>query len=328
MFLNSRGWGWLAAIAIPALIMGLIWFMAGTAWWSDIGNALQAMQRHLHGRLAEAMRAVQDNQSRAMWNLALLGFLYGIFHAAGPGHGKFVIATYLATTDSGVRRGVSLTLASSVLQGLTAIIVVETTVRLLGLALRDARLSASAVETASYAMLALVGAGLAVSAMRRAWRRHRRSVRGRADHESDWQGTGHKAVHAHPDDHAHGPDATELAAPIKASHALAIVLSVGLRPCSGAVLVLLFAKIMGHTLAGIVGVFAISAGTAITVSILALLAVYARRIALQLGRRAGGSGAGLAVGMDLAAAAGGLLIAIIGFFLLSASLRVIQHPLL
>lgn len=115
---------------------------------------------------------------------------------------------------------------------------------------------------------------------------------------------------------------------MKASHALAIVFSVGLRPCSGAILVLLFAKVMGLTAAGIAAVVAISAGTALTVAMLAMMAVYARRMALAVGRRVGAGEMRLAAWLDAAGVAGGLVIVIIALSLLQAALSVARHPLL
>lgn len=315
-------WRFTIRIAGCAIVVAfVVWIAAGAGWVDAVGMAIQSAQRALHGRLASAMRAVQDNQHLALWNLVALGFFYGIFHAAGPGHGKFVISTYVATTESGVRRGIALTFVSSLLQGLTAVAVIEVTVRLLGLALRDARTGATTVETASYVLLALVGAGLAVSASLRLWRRLREKSAPGHDHV-------HESAPGHAQDHAHGPDAASLAAPMKPAHALAIVLSVGLRPCSGAVLVLLFAKVAGLASAGIAAVAAISLGTAITVSALALTAVYARRFALAFARRGGASGKGLAAGLDAAAVAGGLLIVIMALSLFSASLGAARHPLL
>jgi ABC-type nickel/cobalt efflux system permease component RcnA len=133
---------WAASAIAIGLTALAVWYIGGASWSADLGTIIQEAQRDLHGRLATAIRAVQDNRALALWNLVVLGFLYGIFHAAGPGHGKFVISTYVATTESGVRRGITLTLASSFLQGLTAIVVVEGAVRVLGLALRDARATA------------------------------------------------------------------------------------------------------------------------------------------------------------------------------------------
>ncbi|MFM2129291.1 MAG: hypothetical protein RL477_837 [Pseudomonadota bacterium] len=322
---------WAASAIAIGLTALAVWYIGGASWSADLGTIIQEAQRDLHGRLATAIRAVQDNRALALWNLVVLGFLYGIFHAAGPGHGKFVISTYVATTESGVRRGITLTLASSFLQGLTAIVVVEGAVRVLGLALRDARTGASAVETASYGLLALVGAGLAASAAFRLWHRLRGLPHHGHAHDSDDapdRANGHGHEHGYFHSHFHSPDAASLSSPMKASHALAIVLSVGLRPCSGAVLVLLFAKIAGLTAAGIGAVAAISAGTALTVSALALLAVYARRAALAFGRRGGATARGLAAGLDAAAVAGGLIIVTIAISLFAASLGAVRHPLL
>lgn len=310
---RARVWGGLFLCGVAGL--ALAWAAWRYAWGSDLSAFVQSTQRNLHGKLAEAMRAVRADQTAALWNLIVLGFGYGVFHAVGPGHGKFVISTYLATTEAGAWRGIGLTLASSFLQAATAIAVVEVTVRLLGLALRDARVGASAIETASYVLLALVGLGLVVGAARRAWRR-----RSAAAHDHHDHGTDHG--------HAHGPDAARLAAPMNWGQAASIVLAVGLRPCSGAVLVLLFAKILNLGLVGVAAALAISAGTAVTVAGLALLAVHGRRAALFFGRRAGWAAGRLALGVDLAAVVGGLVIVMIGLSLFLGAFGAIRHPLL
>jgi ABC-type nickel/cobalt efflux system permease component RcnA len=69
-----------------------------------------------------------------------------VFHAAGPGHGKVVISTYLLTQESHLRRGVALSLVASLAQGITAILIVESTVGLLGLTLRRAEATATGFE--------------------------------------------------------------------------------------------------------------------------------------------------------------------------------------
>jgi nickel/cobalt transporter (NicO) family protein len=81
--------------------------------------------------------------------------------------------------------------------------------------------------------------------------------------------------------------------------ALALSFAVGIRPCTGAILVLIFAIGQGLLWAGVVATFAMAIGTAITVSILAALAVTSRDTAEKL---AGGSGS--AWGTRLSTAAG------------------------
>ena len=57
----------------------------------------------------------------AVWGLLGLSFLYGIFHAAGPGHGKAVISSYVVANEETWRRGVVLSFASALLQAFVAV---------------------------------------------------------------------------------------------------------------------------------------------------------------------------------------------------------------
>ena len=72
------------------------------------------------------------------WALVAHSFLYGVFHAAGPGHGKIVISTYILTNESQLRRGLLLSISCSLCQGLAAIVAVDLTAELLSTTLRQA----------------------------------------------------------------------------------------------------------------------------------------------------------------------------------------------
>jgi nickel/cobalt exporter len=128
--------------------------------------------------------------------------------------------------------------------------------------------------------------------------------------------------------HAHGPSAADLVAAPSVRHFALTVLSVGLRPCSGAILVLVLAAGMHLLLAGTAAVLAMSIGTAITVATLAALSVFARRTALVLANHFSDERRRIAATFDVAAVLGGILIVLFGMSLLQASLIVAQHPLL
>lgn len=78
------------------------------------------------------------------------------------------------------------------------------------------------------------------------------------------------------------PDPKELEGPWSWRRALAISLGIGIRPCSGAILLMIFALSQGLLWAGVFATFMMSLGTAITVSVLAVLAVTSRDIALRV----------------------------------------------
>ena len=91
--------GALAVLIAVAALLAVVSFDPATSW-NRLVVYVFTMQGDLHRELVATMRSLQDNEAAAAWSLAGLGCLYGVFHAAGPGHGKVVISTYLATHES------------------------------------------------------------------------------------------------------------------------------------------------------------------------------------------------------------------------------------
>jgi ABC-type nickel/cobalt efflux system permease component RcnA len=96
-----------------------------------------------------------------------------------------------------------------------------------------------------------------------------------------------------------------------------VVFSVGIRPCTGAILVLIFALTQGMFWAGVAATFAMAFGTAITVAALASLALGSRELALSLGGRTGAFANAV---WTLCAIGGSALILLFGATLFAASL--------
>lgn len=314
---------WLAGVAAPGGAGGL----AGP--WNRLVVWIFEEQARFHRLLTGALGALRDREGGAALaaSATLVGasFLYGVFHAAGPGHGKAVIGTYLLTQRRQLRRGIALAVASSFCQGLVALLLVYGLIGLAGWLPRDSGLAVSWSERLSFALVAGVGLLLALRALRALWRRGRASPAAEAAQE-------HRHAHHHGGAEgcpacAHGPSAAELARAGDWRSGLGIVLSVGLRPCSGALVVLVFARASGLDAAGIAAVAAVSAGTAITVSALAWLAVNARDLAGRVAERSERLAAGRAALLgELAGLAGGLVILALGLSLLEASFAPV-HPL-
>ena len=315
-------------------------------YWSRIALEIQAIQRELHRGLATAIAAVREEGMVAAWTLIGLSFLYGIFHAAGPGHGKVVISTYLLTQESELKRGLLLSAAAAMVQGIVAIVLVEATVRLLGLTMRQAEGVVPSLEAASYGLIALLGLVLVFSRGRRLIASLARrpadtpALHHHHDHGHDHDhGHHHHHGHAHHHDHAHdhshdhahcghshGPSREDLAEPLRLRTAAALVLSIGIRPCSGAVLVLVVAYSMGLRLTGMASVLAMSVGTAITVGVLAAMSVFARDMARRIADRMPEHAGRLSLAAEAVAVAGGLLILVLGLLLLQAALTAPAHP--
>jgi ABC-type nickel/cobalt efflux system permease component RcnA len=241
-------------------------------------------------RLAVAVRTLKgEDSAAAVWALVSLSFLYGVLHAVGPGHGKVVIASYLAATRDRIRRGVALSVASSVVQAVSAILLVGVLALILQLPQLETQANVRALEIASYALMVAIGVWMTVAALR-----------GGHDHH-------HHDGHNH-DDHAAHSGAPPVA--IGGSRRfLAVAVAIGIRPCSGAVLVLLFSFAQGLVWAGIGATFAMAAGTAATLCALAILTISARQTALRL---AEGRGARFGHGIGRTLSVGGAL-AVTGF---------------
>ena len=295
----------LAAASLWALAAGAI--QPGAAWVRFMTWVI-ATQRELHQALAVAMRAVHEQGAAAGLSLVTLGFLYGVFHAAGPGHGKVVITTYLATQKETLARGIGLAVTASMLQGAVAIAAVFATVLAFEQTARQSQLLATRFETLSFGLVAALGAFLV-------WRHGRNLLRphhAQSHHAHGCGGCGHHHHHAPP--------------PAKAW--LTSILSIGLRPCSGAILVLVLALALDLRLAGIAAVLAMSIGTAATVSAMAALAVLARDQATRLASHLDTDNHRLTRAADTIALLGGLLLTAMGLALLQASLTAPIHPLM
>ncbi len=287
--------------------------------WERTTRWILAKQRDLHRQLARGMEQVQAAPTAAnTLALVLVGFLYGVFHAAGPGHGKVVISTYLLTHRQHLGRGLALSWASSLLQGFTAIALVLGIVVLAERMAREALGQVRTLEMASFALVAAVGAWLVLRALRALYRLRP------AAHE-----------HAHHEPHNHacgGCGHAHHVTPVQAARSDSLgamagtVVAVGIRPCTGAILVLAVANMLGLWVAGIAAVIAMSVGTAITVSVLAILAVQARQWASRAVAGAGG-GIGWQRAGQVVALTGGLLIFALGVSLLGTGLEPSSHPL-
>jgi ABC-type nickel/cobalt efflux system permease component RcnA len=282
-------------------------------------------QQDMHKQLAASVKRLKSGSAiAAALALAGLSFLYGVVHAVGPGHGKAIISSYVVANEETVRRGVAISFLAAAMQAVTAVALVS--VLLIALNATGLQLNAwaSQLESASYALIALVGLYLLSGQLIRLWRRFR--ARRDENHGSHAHGNpDHDHVHAHHHhaggeacaDCGHMVDARQLAGPFSWRKALAVILSVGIRPCTGAILVLVFALTQGLFWAGVAATFAMALGTALTVAVLASLALGSRELALKLG---GTSSVWADAVWSACAIGGALVIFLFGSLLFIASL--------
>jgi nickel/cobalt exporter len=310
---------------------------------------LLAKQSEFYRGLSASIRAAKKDGS-AVWGLFALSFAYGVFHAAGPGHGKAVISSYVVANGETWWRGVVLSFASALLQALVAVAIVGVAAVLLGATRRTMDGTVWWIEVISYGLIVILGARLMWvkgRALIAAWQKYR-AVPERAHdhahhehahdapvhrhhahaHDHDHHGhdhkhgascSGHHHRHDHDDHasawgHAHAPEPQELAGPGGWRRGLSAIVAVGLRPCSGAILVLVFALAQGLFWAGVASTFIMGIGTAITVAAIATLAVGARGLAQKFASSRPGPGMLLLRGLEVAAA---LLVFFFGIALLT-----------
>ena len=304
---------------------------------------LLTKQSEFYRAMSTTIRAAKSDGS-AVWTLLGISFLYGIFHAAGPGHGKAVISSYLVANEETAKRGIVLSFVSALMQALVAVLIVGIGAWLLNVTARTMCSTERVVEIASYGLIAAFGARL-VWIKGRGFLRAIKPSLGAAGpqlavahasahahshahahghdhhhhHDHGHAHTAHAEAHAHShahhdhnhahDDHcdhcghSHGPTPDQLAGPGGWARGLSAVLTVGIRPCSGAILVLVFALAQGLFWAGIAATFVMGLGTAITVATIAVIAVSAKGLASRLAGSRDGNGALIMRGIEFGAAA-------------------------
>jgi nickel/cobalt transporter (NicO) family protein len=315
---------------------------AGAPSATGIVSWLFAKQAQFYRQFSGLIRAAKTDGSAA-WSLMGLSFLYGIFHAAGPGHGKAVISSYLVANDETWLRGVVLSFVSALFQAIVAVAVVGIAAVVLNLTARQINSAVNAIETVSYALIVLIG-------LRLLWVKGRAFFvalsRVRQPAPDDRVVTppchcshhhGHDHAHDHGHDHAlhprhdhghahrehecedasawghgHAPEPKDLKGPGGWRRGLSTAVAVGLRPCSGAILVLVFALAQGLFWIGIGSTFLMALGTFCTVAAIATITVWASGWAKYFAGTRGGLGTlamrAIEVGAALFVTAFGLLL--------------------
>lgn len=270
-------------------------------------------QRQINRYLASQLQATNDQGGlTAAFTVILASFIYGVLHAAGPGHGKMVVASYFTAKDAPLRRGILMGSVIATTQAVVAIVMVA----VLALVLQGSQLEiidrTVLLEVVSYGLILAIGLYMTYGALT-----------GKAT-------CGHDHSHDHHDHqgHSHGPDpaAKETWLARKAGRWLGIrgeVIAIGIisgvRPCTGSILVLLFAAANGVFILGIIASFMMAAGVAITISVLGIGAIVLRRsVAGQTDEETSPARAMLSKSLSVA---GSLAVALLGGLLFGGALE-------
>ena len=249
------------------------------SFWEDPVLWVREQQQAYYGSMSGTLRQIKTNSPyAAAWTLMFLSFGYGIFHAAGPGHGKTVISAWLLATENELKRGIVIAFLSSVIQALVAILLVSILLLVVASAGSTARDVAGFLESASYAMIGAMGLYLIWTALRpKAHHDH---------HDHDHHGHNHHHhVHDEHCGHAHVAEAKQVRGEWSLTKTFSLAFAVGIRPCTGAILVLILANALGIYWAGVASTLVMAIGTFLTVSVIAAIAVYSKKHALRLASR-------------------------------------------
>jgi len=289
--------------------------LAAFCWWhwSEFLAWSLATQITLHRYLVLHLLQINNGQySGGLW-LLFFTFIYGVLHTVGPGHGKFVITTWLSTQQQNSPPALrAVPLAGSLLQGLSAILFVFILAVGFNLAAGDLSLGRWYMEKASALLIAAFGSWMLLRGLRylrlqtqpgptqtthhaEANTSHRTktdtSHRVKTDtshREADTlnfaplaSASSLRAVpaqagsvaqpHQHAQDHCGcGHHHIPLEQPNNWKELLSVIIAIGLRPCSGAITVLLFSNAIGIVKWGMLAVMTMALGTGLSLLLLSI----------------------------------------------------------
>lgn len=265
-----------AALIVIAVLAGFLALFLLMGLDERLARMALGLQRDYQNALAGALRALRAGQPGAVAGFLGICFTYGFLHAVGPGHGKAVIGAYGLGSQRGLGWMVGLAALSSLAQATVAVVLVYAGVWAFGGARDRIEGLAGAAEPFSALAIALLGGLLC-------WRGARRVIAARQPHRHDAHcGCGH----------AHAPDPAQIQSLRNWREAAALVAGVALRPCTGALFLLILTWRLGLDGIGIAGAYAMGLGTLMVTGLAAALAVALRGgVMLSLPRLRGGAGA-------------------------------------
>jgi nickel/cobalt transporter (NicO) family protein len=298
------------AILILGLViaagLGLLWVFGG---FTALERSVEAAQREMQGTLAGAVRALRAGNPGALAALMAACFSYGFIHAAGPGHGKVLIAGYGVGRRVPLLRLSALAIASSLAQAGVAIALVFAGITALGWTREQmVGVTDDVMTPISYGAILLLGLWLVWRGAARLRRQVAVDDHGNATHD-------HDHVHDEHCGHAHGPSLEQAASVTGFRDALGLIAGIAIRPCTGALFLLILTWQMGIFASGMAGVLAMGVGTATVTVGVAVMAVWAREGAL-----ASLPGARIAQALPVMELAAGLVVVLVAGQLLVRSL--------
>lgn len=256
---------------------------------------VMAWQKVFNQQLSSSLTALSMHSHQAGMTLMLISFLYGVFHALGPGHGKFILTSYLSIEKTKLHQALKISLLSALMQGVVAVSLVTVIVVVFTLSRSYFNVTLKWVERGGFALMILFGIYWCYPAFKTLLRKPKglinphiyqlsldmnvqkgckiRPLAGTKPHvHSEYCGCGHQ----------HLPSSAQMQQAKDWKAQLMIILSIGARPCSGAILVLFLAYTLDLYFWGIASALIMAVGTGLTLSLFAWIVLVARNKALRL----------------------------------------------
>lgn len=306
-----------AALALIALAAAALWIWQ-TGRWADLTVWAVTQQREVQNDLARLVMAARRGEAGVVWGLIAASGLYGVVHAVGPGHGKFLIGGAGIASRAPARTMAALALASSLAQGATAVVLVYAGLGLLSLGAGWAVDATERILTPlGYAAIAAIGAVLTWRGVRVLLPRLAAAPAGHSHPHARSQGHDHS--HAGPCGcgHRHAPTLEDVARLSGWRDAAALVAGIAIRPCTGAVMVLVIAWQTGLHALGLSAVLAMALGTGAVTAVVALASVALRETGFAA---SGADGSRLAVVAPALQLGAGAVVLALSLGMLAASL--------
>ncbi|WP_392559485.1 nickel/cobalt transporter [Orbus mooreae] len=323
---------WLLIITTIIIVSGIGLYHS----WFELVNIAQDWQRYFHKQLIQFLIKAKDDPFQVGTLLLYFSFLYGILHSAGPGHGKIIISTYLATQPKQLKKSLLLTLLSAIMQGVTAVILITATLIILNVSTKYLTIGEYRLEQMSYILIILIGIYLCYRTIKKLIKivitdKNNQKKIGHIRPLNPQNSPSSLSSGCQCCNHKHLPNQHEMAHTKGWLGDLGIILSIGIRPCSGSLLVLIFSYSFGVYYWGILATFAISIGTAVTTSLFAIFVHYARKTAERLINKDRTQNRRWVMISQFIALIGGVLLVIMGLILIigmSTSYYPIGNPIL
>ncbi len=203
-------------------------------------------QRSLNKNLSLLTKRIKETKStKLLFFIMFVTFIYGVVHALGPGHGKTLTFSYFLSEETNIKKGIAVGCIIGFLHATSALFLVL----LLYFTIKKAHLNnieemSRTIKLVSYALIAVIGLFLLAKKVYDI--RKRRGFKGE---EIEIQNT---------------------------QSIIPFAIAVGLVPCTGSTIVLLFSLSLGVLKIGIISIIFMALGMATTISIVGILTILAK----------------------------------------------------